>query len=140
MKVWDLDEEFNIIQSEQLNNGGNKKMENEIEQTNLDKGIGTQEMQSLKPIKLKIKNVEIKEVGDKKNEILKCLVKHPDKEEDIEISQAKYEKNKELKVTALWVNLDEAGEIQKGSALATLLETAGVKTSRELIGKRLILF
>ena len=111
--------------------------ENTTEKSNLDKGIGTQEKQSLKPIKLKITNVEIKEVGDKKSEILKCLVKHPDKEEPIEISQVKYENNKELKITALWMNLDDDGEIQKGSAVATLLETAGAKTPKELIGKEL---
>jgi len=112
-------------------------MDNTTEQTNLDKGIGTKEAVSLQPAKVKIENVQIEEVGDKKNEILKCSVKHPDKEELIKISEVRYEKNKELKTTALWVNLDDDEEIVKGSALATLLGNQSCKTPRELIGKEI---
>ena len=138
MKVWDLDEEFNIVQAE-LNTTKevHKQMENTTEQTSLETGIGTKEPVSLQPAKVKIENVNIEVVGDKKNEILKCAVKHPDKDELIKISEVKYEKNSELRTSALWVNKDDDGLIYKGSALATLLEFTGAKTPKDLEGKEL---
>jgi len=105
-------------------------------QTNLEIGIGTKESISLKPTTVKIEDAQIEKVGDKGNEILKCTVKHPDKEETIKVSEVKYEsKDKKLSVSALWVNKDDDGLIRKGSALATFLNFVGVKNPKELIGK-----
>ena len=60
------------------------------EQTSLDIGIGTEEATTLKPATVTIKRAEIVKVGEKGNEILYTYVKHPDKEEEIRISEVKY--------------------------------------------------
>ena len=99
-------------------------------------GIGIKEPQTLQPAKVKILRAYISIVGDKKLEILKCEVKHPDKEEPITISEAKYEgKDGKLRISALWVNKDEEGLIVKGSTLAILLNHAKVNTCEELKDK-----
>lgn len=109
-------------------------------QDKLDKGIGTKETIALKPANVKIvdvkvemqKNKEGKDVGEK----VICTVKHPDKEETIEISSVKYEnKSSKLVVTGIWYKEDEDKLLQKGSALSTLLNFLAAKTLRELIGK-----
>ena len=105
-------------------------------QTDLEIGIGTKESISLQPATVKIENAEIEKVGDKGNEILKCSVKHPEKEELIKISEAKYEnKDGKLVISALWVNKDDDGLLRKGSTLAVFLNSQGAKTPKELIGK-----
>lgn len=112
-------------------------------QDRLDKGIGTKETTSLKPASVKIVNVRIemqkakdnKDVGEK----LICSVKHPDKEELIEISAVKHEnKSNKLVVTGLWYKEDADGNLQKGSALTHFLTVLNAKTIRELIGKEAI--
>ncbi len=110
-------------------------MEN-TEQTSLETGIGTKEAEVLKPAKVKIEDVVIEKVGEKDSEVLKCTVKHPDKDETIKLSSVKYEaKDSKLKTSALWVNLDEADLIRKGSALALFLASQDVKMPKDLIGK-----
>lgn len=71
-----------------------------------------------------------KEVGKK----LVLIVKHPDKEETINISQILIIVGKSVKTSTLFVNLDEDGKIQKGSEIATLLQLCKVKTIEELVG------
>ncbi|HDZ61017.1 MAG TPA: hypothetical protein ENH46_04895 [Candidatus Pacearchaeota archaeon] len=87
-------------------------------QNELELPIGTKETESLKPVDVKIESVKIQEVGDKGSKKVIFTVKHPDREETIEISAVKYEKNKGLIVSGLWFNLDEDEKIKKGSALA----------------------
>lgn len=128
----------NIINMDkfQLNPIGGKKMET---QEKLEKGIGNKETVALKPVKVKIEKVDVKpqktkegkDIGDK----VVCSVKHPDKDETIDISTAKYEKNNQIKTTGLWFNLDEDELIQKGSALAIFLNHIEVKNIKELEGK-----
>ena len=96
---------------------------------------GTKETTNLKPAIVKIVNVSIRDVGEKGNKKISCSVKHPDKEETIEISEVKFEKNKKLQEVGLWVNLDEDGKIRKGSALAVLLSFLEVQTPEELKDK-----
>jgi len=108
-------------------------MENQEE---LNKGIGTKESEKLKPCKLKIEKVELKEI-QKVGKKLVCFVKHPDANELIEISSAKYNLNDKLKVTGLWYKLDEDELIVKNSALANLLRFLGVNTPKELEGKEI---
>ena len=94
---------------------------------------GTKEAEKLKPTKVKIVGVEIKEVGDKGNKKVNCLVLHPDsKDKPISISAVKHEYKKSLEVTGLWLNLDEDNLVRKGSALASFLAFVGVKTPNEL--------
>ncbi|KKN65920.1 hypothetical protein LCGC14_0476230 [marine sediment metagenome] len=106
-------------------------------QTELEKEIGTiePEMLSLKPEKVKIVEVKVLPVGEKKNLKVNCLVKHPDKEESITISSVSYLRDKAVKTTGLWYNLDKEENIQKGSALAIFLEKTNSKNLKELEGK-----
>jgi hypothetical protein len=111
-----------------------KKMEN---QEILNSEIGEKEAEKLKPAKVKIEDVEVVPVGEKGNKKLVCHSKHPDKAETISISEVKYESKKQLRVSGLWVNLDEDGKIRKGSAIAILLAKVGANKASELIGKEL---
>ncbi len=106
-------------------------------QNELEKEVGTiePEMQNLKAAKVKIVEVKIVEVGDKKNKKVNCFAKHPDKEEPITISSVSYLRDKKVVTTGLWYNLDKDENIQKGSALATFLESTSSKTLKELEGK-----
>lgn len=96
---------------------------------------GTKEAAKLEPKKVKIENVDIVEVGEKKNKKLVCSVKHPDSQDLIQISAVKYESKGKLQVTGLWVNIDEDDKIRKGSALAILMQFLNAKFALELEGK-----
>ncbi len=106
-------------------------------QEELKKEIGTieSEIKSLKPAKVKIVEVKIVEVGEKKNRKVNCLVVHPDKEESITISSASILRDKKVLTTGLWYNLDKEENIQKGSTLATFLSSTDSKNLKELEGK-----
>ena len=108
-------------------------------QEELEKQVGTieSEKKRLEPKKVKIVKVEIIEVGkEKKNKKANCLVEHPDYSEgQITISAVAYLKDKKVETTGLWYNLDEEGNIQKGSALATFLNYTNSKNLKELEGK-----
>lgn len=74
-----------------------------------------------------------KEVGKK----LVLVCKHPDKEESIKISEMIFVSGKTVKTSTLWINLDEDGNIQKGSIIALLLEKYQVPNVNALEGKTL---
>lgn len=74
-----------------------------------------------------------KEVGKK----LTLLCKHPDKEEPIKVSTMIFVVGKSVKTSTMWINVDEDGNIQKGSTVAVLLEKYQVKNVNELEGKTL---
>jgi len=98
-------------------------------------GIGTKEQTKLEPKNVKIVNAKVESVGDKGAKKLVCLVKHPDKEEPIQISSAKVEKKGKLEIGGLWVNLDEDNLIKKNSSLAVFLKFIGANNIKELEGK-----
>jgi len=95
--------------------------------------VGTEEAPMLKPAKVKIEKVEIQPIQDNKKVV--CYVKHPEKEELIQISSLKFERNKKLEVAGTWISKDSEGKIRKNSALAVLMEKLGAKTIKELEGK-----
>jgi len=99
---------------------------------------GEKEAQALKPKSVKIVNVRIEPVESLKRDKAVFEVKHPDREETIDISSAKYERNKKLQITGLWVSLDEDGKLQKGSALAHLKDFLEAKTLKDTIGKEIM--
>lgn len=107
------------------------------EQEKLEKGIGTKELETLKPKTVKILHVAIVAVGEgtNLNEKVVCTVKHPDKEETINISAVKTIKGKNVKTSGLWFKEDEDGLIQKGTSLTIFLEFLGIKKPIELEGK-----
>ena len=105
-------------------------------QTELDKGIGTQEPEKkevLNPVKVKI--VEVRTRDTKKGRILECVAKHPDKEENIHISSVAWLREKQVVNSGLWITLDKEGNIQKGSALAVFMNKFGASTPKELEDK-----
>ncbi len=98
---------------------------------------GTKEVELLKPEKVKIVKVDVIEIGEKKNKKLVCSVKHPDNEDQIQISRVKYEVKGTLRTVGLWVNLDDDNKIRKKSALAILMNFLDAKKPVELEGKEI---
>lgn len=107
------------------------------EQTELETEIGTTEpeRQVLKPARLKIVNVEIILVEKAKSKKAVFEVRHPDKEETIRISSVAYLDGREVVTSGTWYNLDKEKKLQKGCALAVLLNKIGAKNLQESIGK-----
>lgn len=98
--------------------------------------IGCKEQAKLEPKIVEIVSVEIKEIG-KGNKVI-CMVKHPDKDEPIQISGAKLEVKGKLEYQGLWVNLDEDKLIRKNSALAKSMVFFGAGNIKELVGKSIM--
>jgi len=118
--------------------------ENETIKTNeetMNVEVGTKETVALQAAEVTVDNVAIEEQKDKTGKrigdkiVLTC--KHPDKEESIKISSVKYEKNNQIKTTGIWFNKDDEGKIQKGSALALMMDKLGAKTPNDFKGKSL---
>lgn len=66
-------------------------------------------------------------------EKLVLKVKHSNGK-DLEISQVKFEKNKKLTTSGLWLVLDQDGNLPHNSAVAHFLRHYGVKSPKQLIG------
>jgi len=65
-----------------------------------------------------VKDRDGKEIGDK----LVLKVKHPDVPAEMEISKVKYEKNKKIVESGLWITKDKDGNFPYLSAMAHLLK------------------
>jgi hypothetical protein len=118
--------------------GGKIKIEEDI----LNKEVGTIAIESLKPGKVVVSAIKTIEKQKKNSEdklyMVGVICKHPDKEETIELSNAKFFANENtLKVSALWINKDDDGNLQKGSTAAEVLNYYKVKTFGELVGKEI---
>lgn len=105
----------------------------------LNKKVGDLEMEKLKAAEITIEEVSIKDQTKKDSDkvigkIVHLMCKHPDKEELIPITKVFYRKDEKesVKEAGLWYNVDKVGDIQKGSALASLMSHKGVLTVREL--------
>ncbi len=68
----------------------------------------------------------------KKGKIVNCESKHPDKEENINISSVACLRDKQIVNTGLWYTQDSVGNIQMGCALATFMQKVGATTLKEL--------
>jgi len=68
---------------------------------------------------------------------LVLICKHPDKEEPIKMSELVFITGKTIKTSAMWINVDADGNIEKGSLIALLLEKYQAKNVTELEGKTL---
>lgn len=119
-----------------------KEVKMEETQNDLYAKIGTEEIEKLKPKQVRIEEAEVKPIETKKGKkakivakIVKCRCKHPDREERIEISSVRVERNGKLEEAALWVNKDSKGMIQKGCPLALFLQRVGATNINELTGK-----
>jgi hypothetical protein len=99
--------------------------------------IGTEEAITLKPLAVRIQDIEVIAVGEKNSEKVVCTCFHPDNDDPIRISSVKIENKGKLEVVGLWFNLDSGGKIRKGSALAKFLEFMRVKNIEALKGRSL---
>ena len=104
-------------------------------QKDLEIGIGSQEATSLKPAQVKIVSATIETVGTKNAQKVVFLVKHPDKEEIIKISELKFVKGNQITTSGTWLNKDDEGLIRKGSSLAILLQKLSANVIKETEGK-----
>lgn len=102
-------------------------------------GIGTKENVSLKPAIVKVMGYRVEMQKDKDNKDVGekvCIIcKHPEKEENIEISSVSYKKGKEIKTSGLWFKLDADSLIPKQSALANFLQFIKANNLDEVTGK-----
>lgn len=130
-------EQFRFLENPKTQLNTEKKIKMEETQNELNLGIGTKELTTLKPARVKIESVKIEAVGDKGNKKVVCLCKHPEKEEPINISAVKFEKKDKLEFVGLWVNRDEDKLVRKGSALAVLMNFLNAKTIIELEQKEI---
>ncbi len=97
---------------------------------------GTKEAEKLSPKPVKIEKIEIEAVGDKGNKKAVFTVKHPDREETINVSSVKYEKKgSALAFSGTWINLDEEDKLRKGSALANFIAFKNVKVLNDMVGQ-----
>lgn len=105
----------------------------------LNKPIGTKEVNVLKPAKVKILEISLKEktnAGEKmKVPLAEIMCQHPDKEDPIALTKIKCVKNDKLIVLGTWVQLDEDENISKSSAIASLLNFLSVNNIQEIVGK-----
>lgn len=107
----------------------------------LNKKIGEQEPESLKPAKVQVQGVRLIDKKKKDSEelagqLITLICKHPDKDENIELSNAKVLINEKVKMSALWYNTEkDTGLLTKRSAAALLLNHYNVPTYGELVGK-----
>ncbi len=107
-------------------------------QDKLNKKIGTKEQEKLKPEKVKIEKVRIETVEKAKSDKVICSIKHSLRDELIDISAVKFEKNGKLVTVGLWYNEDEDGLIAKNSSTAFLMKFVGVETIKELEQKEIM--
>lgn len=106
----------------------------------LNKGIGTIEQESLQPADIQVQGIRLADVKKKGSDDIigqkiVIICKHPDKEEVIELSNAKMIVNDSVKLMTLWYNVDGDDNLSKSSAAAKLLTHFKVNTYNELIGK-----
>jgi len=106
----------------------------------LNARVGNSEMPkgTVKPAKVKIVSVVVKEL-DKENKkmatpLLQFMVKHPAKEELLNISKIKYLDGDNLVAQSFWVKKDEEGNFYKGSSIDRLLSVLKVSSLAETYG------
>jgi len=115
----------------------------EDNQSILDVGIGIKEPVTLKPAKVAVQNVRAepkKKLDSDKivGELIILQCKHPNREELIELSNAKVlGANDKIKLSALWFNKDDDGKLAKKSTASQVLRHYNVSNYGELVGKEI---
>jgi len=110
-----------------------------MEYENLDLEVG-KEQPPIEAKKVNVVALEERDVKDKDGKDvgvkLVMKVKHPDAG-DIELSKVKYEKNKKITESGLWLTKDKEGNIPFKSALASLLRFNNCTKLSDLNGKEI---
>lgn len=111
-----------------------------MEQTKLGSlEIGTKELErtKLEPKKVKIVNWSVVPVEKAHAEKIEFEVKHPDKEENIYLSSVSLIDGKQVTTIGTWLNKDDEGKLQKGSALVRFLTKIGANNLDETKNKEI---
>ncbi len=107
----------------------------------LNKKVGNKEIPRLMPKEILVQGIRVDEKkksdGKKAGDILVLISKHPDRAEVIELTQIMLIRGDKVFVTGLWVNLDDDGNIQKGSPIDKLLALSESATIKDLVNKKL---
>ena len=103
----------------------------------MNKEIGTKEPENtvLEPKKVKIVDVTIQNIEKAKSDKVVFEVKHPDREKTITISSVAFPSGKAVKNVGTWLNVDDDGNLQKGTGLTVFLDKIGIRTLAQAIGK-----
>jgi len=112
-------------------------MENEEK---LKTGIGNLEPEKLNASKVQVQDVKIETVskdGKQIGEKVIFICKHPEREDIINLSKVKYNKNDKLVTSGTWLNFDSENKIVKNSALADLINFYKLETLNDFVGKYL---
>lgn len=116
-----------------------------MEETNniLNAKTGTKDLpkNTVAPAKVKIVSVVIKDKDKEGNKMRSPLaqffVKHPDKEELLNISKIKYLDGDKAVTKGFWIQQDEEGNFYKGSTVDLILKKLGCETLAETYGKEI---
>lgn len=109
----------------------------------LNKKVGNKEAprNTLNPAKVKIVSVVIqtKNKEDKKmaTPLLKFMIKHPEREELLEIGKIKTFDGEKAEVKSCWIQTDDQGQFFKGSVISNLLNFLKVETLADTYGKEI---
>jgi len=95
----------------------------------------------MKATPVKVMGIEIKNVPAKagtkmleaKDKIV-LLCAHKDSKDFIELSKVKYENNGKMQQSALWLTMDDEGNISSNSALAYFLRYYGLNSTEQIVG------
>lgn len=103
-------------------------------------GIGTKEIQKLKPAPCKVLGVGKISLANKKKPgkmiekiVFKC--EYPGRESPIEFSDCELISNKEVVIRPTWYFEDEDRNIQQGSTLASILLFYNAHSLKDMVGK-----
>lgn len=108
---------------------------------NLEIGTIENKENKLEPKKVKIIDIDEETVNNKNGEeigkkyVFKC--KHPEREELIDISKVKYEKDGKLKIEGTWKTLDKENKIAKQSAIAQFMKSQRILRLKDFIEKEI---
>lgn len=105
------------------------------EQEILQTEIGTKEKEKLEPAVVKIVKLRIEHIEKAKSQKVIFEVKHPGREKNVNLSSVSYLVGKELVTYGTWINFDDDNKIQKGSALAVLLNHLEINKLADIVGK-----
>lgn len=101
--------------------------------------VGNVASEKLKNVPCEVLHVEIELIEKAKTNKAVFYLKHPDKEEEIKISNVTLMRQKkgkkEIVNVATWISLDKNSELQMDSALAALLKYYSATNLMEMVGK-----
>ena len=105
----------------------------------LDTPIGTKEPAKLAAGSVMVTHITIESPKEgSKAKLVRFHCKHPDKDEEIVLSEIKVKKvqgnNETIKLDTLWWNLDDEGKVRKGSAVNQVLNFYKKESLRQFEG------